>query len=184
MTIRAPYRLLRRRAPTPELPRIAAWSLAAYPFNLRVGPDACPSRVAERAGPQTEVEDKRECGRWAGDPAGVGIRQPRSPLTFAPSPAPVRRYTMGSVSDPGWVAYPCCWRSRRTAIRSSYLIEQTPTSGCICSSKPTTGARDPAGSAFACGSGCARPPERRAVGARPFQEAARDRRSLLLRPGR
>ena len=41
----------------------------------------------------------------------------------------------------GWVAYPRCWRSRRTAISSSYLIEQTPTSGCICSSTPTTDAR-------------------------------------------
>ena len=40
----------------------------------------------------------------------------------------------------GWVAYPRCWRSR-TAIRSSYRIEQTPTSGWICSSTPTTDAR-------------------------------------------
>ena len=35
---------------------------------------------------------------------------------------------------------PRCWRSRRTAISSSYPIEQTPTSGCICSSTPTTDA--------------------------------------------
>ena len=31
----------------------------------------------------------------------------------------------------GCTACPRCWRSRRTAISSSYLIEQTPTSGCI-----------------------------------------------------
>src|ERR1700733_10742137 len=43
--------------------------------------------------------------------------------------------------DAGCTACPRCWRSRRTAISSSYLIEQTPTSGCICSSAPTTDAR-------------------------------------------
>ena len=41
----------------------------------------------------------------------------------------------------GCASYPRCWRSRRTAISSSYRIEQTPTSGCICSSTPTTDAR-------------------------------------------
>ena len=41
----------------------------------------------------------------------------------------------------GCAAYPRCWRSRRTAISASYPIEHTPTSGCICSSTPTTDAR-------------------------------------------
>ena len=40
----------------------------------------------------------------------------------------------------GCTARPRCWRSRRTAISSSYPIEQTPTSGCICNSTPTTDA--------------------------------------------
>ena len=35
---------------------------------------------------------------------------------------------------------PRCWRSRRTANSSSYPIEHTPRSGCICSSAPTTDA--------------------------------------------
>ena len=35
----------------------------------------------------------------------------------------------------GCAAYPRCWRSRRTAISSSHPIEQTPTSGCISSSR-------------------------------------------------
>jgi hypothetical protein len=67
----------------------------------------------------------------------------------------------------GCTACSRCWRSRRTAVSSSYPIEQTPTSGCICSSTPSTSrARDPGGSPFACESGCARPRERPAVGAR------------------
>jgi hypothetical protein len=41
----------------------------------------------------------------------------------------------------GCAAYPRCSRSRRTAISSSYPIEQTPTSRCISSSTPTTDAR-------------------------------------------
>ena len=40
----------------------------------------------------------------------------------------------------GCTACPRCWRSRRTAISSSYPIERTPTSGCICNSTPTTDA--------------------------------------------
>ena len=45
----------------------------------------------------------------------------------------------------GCTACPRCWRSRRTAVSSSYSIEHTPTSGCVCSSTPTDGrARDPA----------------------------------------
>ena len=40
----------------------------------------------------------------------------------------------------GCTACPRCWRSRRTAISSSYPIEQTPTSGFICRSTPTTDA--------------------------------------------
>jgi hypothetical protein len=41
----------------------------------------------------------------------------------------------------GCTACSRCWRSRRTAVSSSYPIEQTPTSGCICSSTPSTDAR-------------------------------------------
>ena len=78
-------------------------------------------------------------------------------------------------------AYPRPWRSRRTAISSWYLIEQTPTSGCIRSSTPTTDARnDPDGSPFAPESGCARPRERRVVGVRPKQ--APDQPSVWLLP--
>ncbi len=40
----------------------------------------------------------------------------------------------------GCTACSRCWRSRRTAISSSYPIEQTPTSGCMCRSTPTTDA--------------------------------------------
>jgi hypothetical protein len=67
----------------------------------------------------------------------------------------------------GGVACLRCRRSRSTTISSSCPIEQTPTSGCACSSTPSTDARDPGGSSFACESGCACPRERRAVGARP-----------------
>jgi hypothetical protein len=40
----------------------------------------------------------------------------------------------------GCTACPRCWPSGRTAISSSYPIEHTPTSGCICRSTPTTDA--------------------------------------------
>ena len=39
----------------------------------------------------------------------------------------------------GCTACPRCWRNRRTAV-TRYPIEQTPTSGCICNSTPTTDA--------------------------------------------
>ena len=44
-------------------------------------------------------------------------------------------------------------------------------------------ARDPAGSPFACGSGCPRPRERRAVGARPFRQRPASASCPRIRPG-
>ena len=60
----------------------------------------------------------------------------RLPVVHSTSPAPAAPRAAGA----GCTACPRCWRSRRTAISSSYLIEQTPTSGCICNSTPTTDA--------------------------------------------
>lgn len=80
----------------------------------------------------------------------------------------------------GGVACLRCRRSRRTTVSSSCPIEQTPTSRCICSSTPTTGALDPGGCPFACESGCARPRERRAAGARPLHKPETPARRYYL----
>ena len=66
----------------------------------------------------------------------------------------------------GWVAYPCCWRSGRNCY--SLVVSENADVRMDMQLHATDGrARDPAGSPFACGSGRARPRERRAVGARP-----------------
>ena len=60
-------------------------------------------------------------------------------------------------------------QSRRTAISSSYSIEHTPTSGCICSSTPTTDARAiPAALPSHARATLRARREGRAVGARPI----------------
>jgi hypothetical protein len=75
---------------------------------------------------------------------------------------------------------PRWWRSRRTAISSSYPIEQTPTSRCVCSLMPTDGrARDHGGPPFACQSGCPRRRERRAAEARPLRKPGSARAPCL-----
>ena len=76
MTISAAATLLRRRAPLHQLPRLAAWSLAGLRVHLRVDSEACPPRVAERARPQNEVEDKRSCGTPAGSTTLYGHSSP------------------------------------------------------------------------------------------------------------
>jgi hypothetical protein len=61
--------------------------------------------------------------------AGVGIAEELMLLVHSTSRAPAG------------VPCPRCRRSRRTTISSSCPIEQTPTSGCRCSSTPSTDAR-------------------------------------------
>ena len=99
--------------------------------------------LAGRPTPSTHDHALRRHGPYRGWP------RPRSPgcrLAW-PSGHLVAARTLAAAYRPflkpgaGWVAYPRCWRSRRTAISSSYLIEQTPTSGWICGSTPTTDAR-------------------------------------------
>ena len=83
----------------------------------------------------------RRLRRYRDGRKGAGLAPARR---ARPETAPFRPFHKPGA---GWVAYPRCWRSTRTAISSSYLIEQTPTSGWICSSTPTTDARAiPAGS--------------------------------------
>jgi hypothetical protein len=71
-------------------------------------------------------------GRFpSGRPPEVPVRAPRRRKQAAAS-RPFHK------PGAGCTACPRCWRSRRTAISSSYPIEPMPTSGCICNSAPTT----------------------------------------------
>ena len=87
------------------------------------------SRSAEaevRPGPRIScARDESEQCRI--DPVRTAARVPR--FVHSTSPAPAARRC------------PRCWRSGRTGISPSYPIEQTPTSGCICNSTPSTDAR-------------------------------------------
>jgi hypothetical protein len=81
--------------------------------------------------------------RACSDPANARCRVGRSPEV--PMRAPRRGKQIARnrpIHKPGAGCTACsrCWRSRRTAISSSYPIEQTPTSPCICSSTPSTDA--------------------------------------------
>jgi hypothetical protein len=76
-------------------------------------------------------------------------------------------------SGAGCTACPRCWRSRTTAISSSYPIEHTPTSGCICSSTPTTdGHPIPTALPSPARAVVLDLRQRHAVGARPFHKRA------------
>ena len=72
----------------------------------------------------------------SGSPGCCSARASGHLIAAALSAAPFPFHKPGA----GCAAYPRCWRSRRTAISSSHPIEQTPTSGCISSSTPTTDA--------------------------------------------
>jgi hypothetical protein len=127
-------------------------------------PRADPVRPEGRLGKRPALSPRREL--WAATAATHGQTTLEQASRLTPASRPFHK------PGAGCTACPRCWRSRRTAISWSYPIEQTPTSGCICNSTPTTRLlRDPGGSPFARESGCARPRERRAVGARPWRKS-------------
>ena len=90
MMIHAAHRLLRRRAPIHELPRIAAWSPVNYPFTF--ASTRRPPAAGRAASAATDPGgDKSSCGTPAGDTPSAGIHDRRSPLTFGPLAALVGR---------------------------------------------------------------------------------------------
>ena len=178
--------------PTP-LPRLPGGLGADTGSDARAGQGRCLREHkggARRSGPGPPLRFANSTAP-ASAYASAGQRCRRTRARFGRLPPVSRSLRDGSAEScgfrpfhkpgAGWVAYPRCWRSRRTAISSSYLIEQTPTSRCICGSTPTTGARDPGGCPVACESGCARPRELRAAGARP-QGEPRERPRGLAQP--
>ena len=103
--------------------------------------DRAPSLLnpdSEQAGSRSCVGRDRTDGRRDPDQvAAARLGRSGHLIAAAMSAAPFRPFHKPA---PGCTARPRCWRSRRTAISSSYPIEQTPTSGCICNSTPTTDA--------------------------------------------
>ena len=116
-------------------------------------PDARFSAKRSRASDSAARGGDFGASGWGSARASTRLRKPGSSASRSPTDALLPMQPVASAgrraaaaSRPfhkpgaGCTASPRCWRSR-TAISSSYPIEQTPTSGCICNSTPTTDAR-------------------------------------------